>query len=101
MSALEGVEVKVGRSVYVVPPISVWAQEQLEQPVPEDITARQGMDRMLDQVLLLLEPNYPALTRDELKKQIRLKDLSAVVQAVVRAAGDGLVAASPGEAVRP
>ena len=99
MATLEGVEVQLGRATFVVPPISVWCQEQLEKtPAAED--ARSQIDRFFDQMLMLLEPNYPELTVEELKRAIPLRDLSACSNLVVRAAGDGLELA-PGGAERP
>jgi hypothetical protein len=95
---LEGVEVKVGRRVFVVPPLTVWAQEQLEALVmPEDPKAQK--EALFGQMVLLLEGNYPGLTGEELKKLIPMRQLGDVVQAVAKAAAAGLGA--PGEAPRP
>ena len=99
MATLEGVEVQLGRSTYVVPPITVWAQEQLEKPSPAT-DARGQVDRLFDQLLMLLEPNYPSLTVAELKKAVPLRDLHTCVTRVVQAAGEGLEMA-PGGAGRP
>ncbi len=100
MAKLEGVEVKLGRSTFVVPPITVWAQEQLEAPA--DATDPRGqINRLFGQMLMLLEPNYPDLTVADLKKAIPLRDLQGCVGRVVQAAGDGLAMAAPGEGARP
>ncbi len=100
MAKLEGVEVKLGRSTFVVPPITVWAQEQLET-FSGASDPKGNMDGLLAQMLMLLEPNYPGLTVADLKKTIPLRDLSACLASVAKAAGDGLEMAAPGEEARP
>lgn len=96
----EGVEVKLGRATFVVPPISVWAQEQLETP-GADADARSQVNRLFSQLLMLLEPNYPDLTVADLKKAVPLRDLQGCVGRVVKAASDGIEMSAPGEAKGP
>lgn len=96
---LEGVEVKIGRRMFVVPPLTVWAQEQLEALVmPEEPKAQ--LAALFGQMVLLLEPNYPGITADELKKCVPMVGLGDAVQSVAKAAATGLVT-PPGEAPRP
>jgi hypothetical protein len=99
--SMEGVEVKIGRKTFVVPPVTVWAQEQLDKPLPEG-APRASMDVIFDRLVLLLEPNYPELKRDDLKRLVAIKRLGQTLKAVMQAATDGMEVAAPeGEAKGP
>jgi len=99
MDQLEGVEVVLGRRTFVVPPITVWAQEQIEAlPLPTEPKAQK--EALFEQIRLLLEMNYPDLQVAEIKRCVALARIAEAYTKVSRAAMTGLVV-TPGEVVSP
>ena len=97
MSTMEGVEVKIGRRAFVVPPITMWLAERLE--ASESYANPRSMGTLIHE---LLSENYPDLTIDDVMKicPATRKRLEATLKAVVSAAMSDTEPAK-GEAVSP
>jgi hypothetical protein len=83
MSTMDGVEVKIGRRSFVVPPITMWLAERLGSP--EAYANPRAMGTLIQE---LLSENYPDLTVDDVMKvcpATKLR-LEATLKAVVAAA---------------
>lgn len=83
MPSMDGVEVKIGRRAFVVPPMTMWLSERLEKP-ESYANARSMGDLIRD----ILSENYPDLTTDDVLKVLPAtrKRLEATLKEVVKAA---------------
>jgi len=89
----EGVEVKIGGTVYTVPPLSLRQVKSLQSTLAEfrSLTA-DGFDvAMFDKVLLVVQTalsrNYPDITLDALADMLDLTNSIVVLNAVMGASG--------------
>lgn len=85
---VKGVEVELGGTVYVVPPLSLAALEQLEDRVARfdgNVFDREQRAIALDIIHAALRRNYPEMAREALSEMIDLGNMLAMVQAVMGA----------------
>jgi hypothetical protein len=86
---IPGIEVDLGGTVYVVPPLSLASLESLQSRLanykggiePEQIAT------VLDAAYLAIKRNYPAITREALADVIDVGNMMEVMQAVADAGG--------------
>lgn len=86
---LPGIEVDLGGTIYVVPPLSLASLETLEERLT---SFTGGMDAasvrtVIDATHAALKRNYPHLTRDEVAEKIDLANMAEVMEAVMDVAG--------------
>jgi hypothetical protein len=99
---LEGVEVKVGRRVFVVPPLTVWGWESTTEAFARVSKGEEAspVNTAAEGILMLVEENYPDLTVQEIKKELRVKTFVESWAAVFRAA-NGVDVEEPGKGEAP
>lgn len=88
----EGIDVKIGGTKYVVPPLSLKQVRTLEAKIntAQEITGlptEEQHNALVDVVHAAISRNYPDMTRDELEDSLDLANLRTVMLAVFSVSG--------------
>ncbi|MDO5058584.1 MAG: hypothetical protein Q4D82_01420 [Neisseria sp.] len=86
----KGVKVELGGEIYVVPPLTLGALEQLQ----DDIAKMNGNTAFNEQVnviskvgLAALQRNYPEMTREKLLEIVDVSNMNELFEAVMDVSG--------------
>jgi hypothetical protein len=87
----EGVQITLGKSIYVAPPLTLKALRVLMPKIAalsDPATTREAsFDILSELVHTTLKRNYPALTQDEVEDGLDMKNVTNVMSAILEASG--------------
>lgn len=85
----KGIEIELGGTVYVVPPIALGDLEQLQDRIEkfDGTTSKESVDTVVDAAYAALKRNYPEITKDQLRIDLDVANFVDVFTAVVDMAG--------------
>lgn len=87
---VKGIPVEMGGTVFIVPPLSLGALEQLQDALEHftgDIRDKSQMATMLDATHAALRRNYPEITREQVGEMVDLENMQRVMEAVMDVSG--------------
>ncbi len=90
----EGVEVTLGRCVYVAPPLSLKAMRVLMPKImalsatgAAALVTDEMFDTLSELIYTALKRNYPALTMEAVEEGLDIKNMHAAMSAILSASG--------------
>lgn len=101
---VKGIEVELGGSRLVVPPLALGALEQLQDRIvgfKGDIRDKDQVATVIDAAHASLKRNYPDLTRDAVAEMIDVSNMAEVFEAVMDVSGLKRKAIEQGEVSKP
>lgn len=87
---VKGTPVELGGTVYIVPPLSLGAVEQLQDRISAfsgDLADMSQVGLVIDVAHASLKRNYPEMTRDQVADIVDLGDMAKVFEAVMAVSG--------------
>lgn len=87
----EGVQITLGKSIYVAPPLTLKALRMLMPKIAalsDPATTREAsFDILAELVHTTLKRNYPALTQDDVEDGLDMKNVTDVMSAILETSG--------------
>lgn len=89
---IDGVEIKMGGTAYIVPPLTFKQIRNLESTLAsfgniDDSISGEQMNQLIKVAHMALSRNYPDLTAEELEDLIDLGNAASIMHAVMGASG--------------
>lgn len=87
---VKGIPLEIGGNLFIVPPLSIGAIEQLREPLSKltaDVTDFSNVSVIVDATHAALKRNYPDITREEIADGIGLENMADVLEAVMDVSG--------------
>lgn len=97
----KGTPLELGGTIYIVPPLSLGAVEQLQSRIGEfngDMADLSQVGLVIDVAHTAMKRNYPDLTREQVADIVDLGDMAKVFEAVMKVSGLVAKAEEVGEA---
>lgn len=85
----DGVDVKLGRTTYVVPPLALGAVKRYAAQIQKfgSLSLEQQMDLTVAIAHAALKRNYPEITTERVEDLVDLRNMGQVFEAVVQSSG--------------
>lgn len=85
----EGTELKLGRAIFIVPPLGLGAAKRLVGRIADfgKLPIEEQMDLAGEMAYLALKRNYPDLTRERVDDLVDLGNMNQVFEAVAKVSG--------------